>query len=31
MRLELERQIGTNNEKSAEAIVLDEYRGRIFG
>jgi hypothetical protein len=31
MRLELERQIGANNEKSAEAIVLDEYRGRIFG
>lgn len=31
MRLELERQIGTNGEKSAEAIVLDEYRSRITG
>lgn len=31
LRLELERNSAANTEKSAAAIVLDEYRGRITG
>lgn len=31
LRIELERQSATDSQKSAEAIVLDEYRDRITG